>query len=991
MSRAADMKSRFQVRSRMETDGVLSNLYPIFDVAALPCGGTTAAAKIFVYEMYVTCRALAKSKKARESGGAADSCTTDGSKMESERRVSSRRCWQAVQRYFSSCRDKSCPPVVCSHYRLYCPTPLPEELRRVPQKFRDVGWQTCDIRFVSGGLLMQLPPTEIQQVVNKLVMQAARAAMGGSGNRGRRSTGGPLSVVREKTGKLVCVSEGISADGLRIYQGVVAHAIFVDISAAEKSPLPLLQSGAEGEERHDRECCRGLLPTPPSIAAQRIAEMPTGQVLAGQLIQFVVRKQLLPFHSQGKRVELFVIADDAGMYLATVMQPTIALMLKEGQSYAASGLIIQSLEHREYTRQVEIPPHATVRLWSSAKPPDHPDAGEGPPTSSSSFALPGHLSLKIDPKGTIASEMSLWDEVVMHHGMGPFDAMTQRRIADTLRGVPVVVSYSMRQSIVKSIHFNWESMVTTSSSASPSSSSARGAAAGTTMMPAPRPPDDPYLLPLMPRLDAGQPCAILMDDSMLPLQVLHCCYDPRMRGWMDAALPALSLFPPERMRHLSAVRAVLAEGLQKWGLHLGATPWHSRAVQVLPPPLKRKDAAAASSPLPHLPTTVVIVGITGGADAAAAQQIVSAAAKVAALVPTHHVSCVDDEAAAVQYLAEQLLDGGSAATDQTIARDPNACAIVITPNRDTRAARWVKVECLSRGVLPIFMKPPRTVSRVFGGNIKMMMRRKFTADPLKTLDWSRNVPALTGRRILAVGVDACHTASQSTGSIVAIYCMPCGSRVSSLFWRHDERGAEVRQVAKYMRRVFDEAKALLGDVDEVVVFQDGNISSEAPAIEEAMQGSGITGGLTLTCLHKRSNIRFVYCDSNSPTMASANTKASNYFNSVKGVVVPAVTPVVINGNEGLESFYLQAHESCLSTARTVQYTVHHASPTLATKEVQRLAYMMSNILSTQSTKLPLPTRCAHLLAGESERLLDAVPLFDFDMIPPPLCQRLWYL
>lgn len=112
---------------------------------------------------------------------------------------------------------------------------------------------------------------------------------------------------------------------------------------------------------------------------------------------------------------------------------------------------------------------------------------------------------------------------------------------------------------------------------------------------------------------------------------------------------------------------------------------------------------------------------------------------------------------------------------------------------------------------------------------------------------------------------------------------------------------------------------------------------------------------------------------------------------VKGTLIPALTPASLDGTTVSPSFYLLTHESNLATARAVLYTVHHTSATLDVADVQHMAHVMANVLTTQATKLPMSTRCAHRLADKAERLLDAVPQMHCGMIPARLNQRLWFL
>ena len=163
----------------------------------------------------------------------------------------------------------------------------------------------------------------------------------------------------------------------------------------------------------------------------------------------------------------------------------------------------------------------------------------------------------------------------------------------------------------------------------------------------------------------------------------------------------------------------------------------------------------------------------------------------------------------------------------------------------------------------------------------------------------------------------------------------------------------------------------------MLFFQDGNVFSELESMKACVQDST---GVSFLCLHKRTHIRFVH-----------KGQQSIPANVVKGAVVQALTPVNNDCVSAAPSFYLQNHDCFMSTARTVQYTVHALSPNMQLADIQKLSFALAHVDSPMSTKLPLPTRCAHRLAATAERLLDAQPDLRCEQIPQPLSSRLWFL
>ncbi|AYU78508.1 argonaut-like protein, putative [Leishmania donovani] len=1103
LERAQDKKSKFLVRSSIREDGVISNLFPLnFRVADASHpdshrGAPPTGTHVYIYEMYVTrltatqrggsaargspsvtgAGARGKARAGAAATAAAIGGVQAGGLASVERRVSPGRAWRAVERFlrhkYAGVAAALLPPLVQLNSKVYTAAPLPPDALVLPRAYFDIGWQTAVLRLQRRCRFTELPPSELQMLLNKIVPEVARTS-----HREQRqkvdATPSFLEVVREKTGKLVCATQGVSAGGLRIYQGVLVQAIFVDSSAALD---PNAADAREGQVARETHTCSlapaktgaGSSTKPPTdadacpIATRHLGDTPVGLTDAAAAVHFQVVAFLRPFAYRGTHAESYRIRDASGVYLASLWAPAKPRSLTVGAVYAAAPVRIREFAERGNARLIEFLDGTTLTLLSAstatapaslssgsamAQPfTPRSDSGNGGATSEAS-RLPGQLSLKIDTKGTIASEVSLWEEVLQHFGHGPYDEAAQQRLRKSVQGIPVVISYSLRQSIVCDVRFDSDALLAAASHthdlaaaeegrgqsvSAPHSSSPNGDAVAhgrarerlSAPMLCVR---EPRLAPLMPRLDSQQPCAILADHTIVPLQVLHCCFDPRMRSWQEIGVSALSLMPQQRAALLESIRALLANGLQRWGIDVSANPYRTKALSLLPAPMKcvvpqRRPATGFANPaVVAFPTTIVVIGVTGPRCTAEQSRRISLTAQhLAHYFRTKFVATLADEGAAVQYVHEQLMytpAAVAAPTGQPTAslKDPNTSVILITNEIDTRATRWLKVECMCRGAhfiaIPASSSPKKL--NLAGAQLRMRIASQFELNPLRGVDLRGELPVLGHRHVLVIGVDSCHTNTHSVGTIVGILSTPTESKLLSYFWRHDARGRETQHVAKHFRGILAGAVALSGRVDEVVVFQDGDVFSELVGVKEELTMQVPNCGLTFMCLHKRCNVRFMHAspgqDGSSATRSQASAVASasddvekadrdtNAFrednglhNLVKGVVIPALAPVPLDHQLAANSFYLQAHESSMSTARIVQYTVHHVSPSLDVTDVQQIANIMANVLAPQATKLPMSTRCAHRLADQAERLLDAVPQLTADMIPRPLCNRLWFL
>ncbi|KPA78159.1 putative argonaut-like protein [Leptomonas pyrrhocoris] len=1109
MESTHDKHSRFLVRSRIRDDGVLSNLFPVrfHDDAALKANGEKHDPYVYIYEMYVTRMVTSRApaaapggrpsaawgkyrqtppstaaqlSKSNERGGAATAgavIATDSAAPSMERRVTAGRSWRAIQRYlrhrFAAAASTLLPPLVQLDNKIYAAAPLPADALQLPKTYFDVGWKTAELRLVSRSRYADLPASELQMVMNKIVLEMARETQrqrqrirdGTSTTAPHRHDDGDvqdddglevMEVVREKTGKLVCTTQGVSSGGLRVYRGIYVQAIFVDHTAAlayaedsnddEKgggsgSHSDAAPQGGDGRTSSSKGTTSTTGSVPPPPTTRQLNETPVGLTDAANPIQFRVDAFLRAFTYRGTPVESYRISDASGSVLASVWAPPQPQSLLVGGVYAAAPVRIREFAERGNARLVEVPSGTVPTLLAAPPQPAPLPSAAPPPTATSSRSrqappeppsrLPGHISLRIDTKGTIASETSLWGEVLQHYGAGPYDDATQQRIRKALAHMPVVISYSLRQGIVREVRFDGAALLAAASASDPLLGMAQKFAVQTTSeLPSPsaatsscaaglsesetqsRGPvmgaREPRLLPLLPYLDAQQPCAVLTDYTVVPLQVLHCCFDPAMRNWQDIGVAVLSLMPNQRMELLSFVRKLLSRGLRRWGIEVAHRPWRTRSLSLLPAPMKRVVPNPAARSAASFPSTVAVLGIAGPRCTADQTQRVSLTAQhMAQYFRTNLVACLPDESAGVQYVHDQLMmhtstpqqqPGGSASL-----RDVNSCVILITTEPDTRATRWLKVECMSRGIHLVAVLPSSSPKRLnlICGNLRRRIATQFELDPLRGIDLRAEVPVLGRRRVLIVGVDTCHTNTHSIGTIVGILATPTRNHLLSHFWQHDARGREASHVAVHFKNMLTRVLTKYGGVDEVVIFQDGDVFSELTGMKEELVAQLPECGLTFMCLHKRCNIRFTHTSSSSSTADAAARDAqrdggnasveASFHNVVKGVVITALAPIPLDYEAAAPSFYLQAHESVMSTARAVQYTVHHVSPTLDVADVQQMANVMANVLAPQATKLPMSTRCAHRLADRAERLLDAVPQFTGEMIPQPLSDRLWFL
>ena len=446
---------------------------------------------------------------------------------------------------------------------------------------------------------------------------------------------------------------------------------------------------------------------------------------------------------------------------------------------------------------------------------------------------------------------------------------------------------------------------------------------------------------------------------------------------------------------LDKFRSALTAGLKMWGLQLNSEPWCTKELAILAdvgkkfPPRNTNNSnpqtTTSPSVMPSLYLFTSIVTLRTTAEDRAKN--LKTAQLLAKFNRTPHVHESNGEVAALKYIH-------SVVQEHQQQQQPLIDAVVgiVTDERQSRAVRWLVAECLKTGVLPILL-PGATSDkkqRLLCDNFRLNCTSKFSTDPIKGLDAGKEVPAISGKSVLVVGIDTCHTHDVTTGAVAGVLITPKGNHLLPSFWRNEIRGQELEQVTQHFVQVISKACDICGTLDEVVVFQDGNVFAELESMKAVVpRGTG----LTFMCLHKRTNIRFVHKSQNQ----------QNAANVIKGTIIQSLTPILstaaASGDDGTDadktrpptSFYLQNHDCNMSTARTVQYTVHATSRTLDVSDVQRLSFCLSHVASPMPTKLPMSTRCAHKLSAVVERLVDACPDFKDSSIPKPLANRLWFL
>jgi len=958
MERSVDKQGRWSVRKNVTADGVVSNLYGI---------SVDRDAVVHRYDLDVSRRSRANTLATTAANNPLAPVPTDAlaapaTHVRKNLPVSPTRAWrmyaQSLRRY------PSLPPLVRVSGRVYAAGPLPPELLELPKEYHDLGWERCCLTPAGPERLHRLPPGELKSVVNKMLPWALSY-------HSRRD--GSFAVVRELDGKMVCTEDGISVAGLRIFRGTTATILHVTNGDVLNATEEL-----------------GAVPT-----SKGLGDLTEPGVTIRTALAVRCHSLLRMFTHKGKTIGVYLVQDASGTTKLTLWGVT-ADTLVPGQNYDVIGV-----KTKAATPTITVPGDAGATpdlpmeiegtmTFTKVVALDAPNGGNGGNNGGSGDLittadgkLSAGLALRLDTRCTVASEKSLWEEVRQHFGDGPYDADKQKLITRALQGTPVILSTNLRHTSVRSVRFDF---------ATPQDA-----------------PMDAHLRSLYSQLDPHQPYAVVSDYSVVPVQALHCCYDPRMRSWQEVTVPACSFMPLKRHDVLQKFRGALTDGLKLFGVSLDDDALATKSLSLLEEPMKpRAIAAAAAHQTPGVPQseqqkaqasiaaslrqqqqqnrprlrTVALVAIAHPRSSKDdTDRLRKTADTLAKVFRTQFVTTVPGEQEAAAYIDKVLCQNGRPV-------DPDCAAIFVTPERESRPARWLQAECLRRGVMPEFVRGASGDRRqkLIAETIKMRLLERLAVDPVKELSLINEVPLLAKRTTLVVGIDACHTHDITTGCCVGMLIQPSGNSMHVQFWRNHVRGKEIEQISNHFGAVIAAANAV-APIDEVVVFQDGDVYAELESMKARLPP---TANLSFLCLHKRTHVRFVH------------RRGNKDANVIKGAVIESLTPTIVGagaatGDDGnavapnVPSFFLQCHDCFMSTARTVQYKVHHTSPQFSMTDLQKLSFALAHVASPQSTKLPLPTRCAHRLSAIAERLVDANPSFRSTMIPEPLNRRLWFM
>ena len=814
--------------------------------------------------------------------------------------------------------------VVAVGDRIYSRHPIPDELLRVRPEMLDRGWRHCRLRKEGEFALGRLEDDALQPLVNRILPWSASQSNFGSVGQ---ATG--INNVRERDGKIVCTTDSITVEGIRVFEGVTAHALYVNGPFAD---------------------------APRSLASHDL-QLVTAEGPVTRPITFQIKLVESAVNVRNRVVITAIIGDASGDRVLRIWDTPNAVLVA-GALYSAVGLQAVS---NPATGQLELAATASTSIREASVPmlPHH--SASLAPQMPSRNAMDPRLMLRLDTKCTVASESSLWEEILHHFGPPPYTREVQRQINQAAEAMPVVTSSSLRHGVVKILNFSADNL-----NAVPLHDDVRKA---------------------QPFLEQHQPLAILDDYTIWPLQMLHCCFDPHMRAWQDIAVSACSFFPRRRVEVLNRFRQSLTDGLASWGITAAPYAASTSDVSILAAPKSRSQGYGASRPAVPQPSHRIFVGVPGARASDQQREMCwGTASHISQSFHGSHLITAEKEVDAMAQLEALVRDLAS-------GRNPNAIdfqpiVVIFTTDRESRACRWMLAQSLRLGCIPIAMPAVKANKvKLLAANCKLQMGNKMRLDPIgDSIDISATVPSIRGRNVLCVGIDTCHVASSTVGAMTGIMLLggrsrgPATASMLSNFWRVDVRGQELQQVADNFRDVVSRAEAAVGkgNLHEVVVLQDGSVFSELQSMRRSVpEGCG----LTFTCLHKRTHIRFHHEGNGGQLVA----------NNVRGTVVQALTPSTRNSSNVAPSFYIQSHDSAMSTARTLQVTLHCSSPTLPNQDLHQLLFSLSHAASFVPTKLPLPTRCAHKLAAKVERLTDADPSFTFEQLKESLRYRLWFL
>eukprot|EP00760_Papus_ankaliazontas_P039302 PhM_4_TR9524/c0_g1_i1/m.33451 len=905
--RNLDKKLRWSVRKDIQASGVTSNL---FRILLKPNFG------VWRYDLQVRTSLTAPKMIPKESAAPIQALVAP---RRGRSRVPLSRVWKAYANYLKT--YPALPPMVRVFSRVYTTQPLPPDLLTLPKTYYDVSWNKCELRLVQQNVpLASLPLSELQMVLNRVIPWSLRKHSREDGN---------YTLVRERDGKIVCTNDGIAVENLRIFRGITAAVLHVQTDERGVSDLP------EGEA--------------PTVEAPDTAVLGTLQANGSVPKSITVVCDGVVRTTEVRKIPVvsFLVRDRSGRMQLTVWGGKTDL-LTAGATYTLSGgsLKVKAVDPRyqkgDFTVELSASANLKAQVVKEAPTVNTDDGNtasdDRDPCQRDVEKLGLHLGLRLDSRCTVARETSLLHEIYDEFGKPPYSDETQTQISDRYTAMAVVNALDLFHSHIHSIRFDYE-----------------------------RVEDIPMEASLRDRaseFEVGQPYAVLKDYSIMPLQVLHCCYDPTIQ-LQDITIPACSLMPTRRLPMLQRFVAALQDGMAEWGLTVKRTPMVTKSLDVISPPRKIK-APVTPDCAPRF-TCFLAVGNANPKNDRENKRVTdtrNAFAKKLSVRSSINIDAKD----AMEAVEKLRVPAG--------ASGAGAC-FIITCDKESKETLLLMAQCLRLGMIPVVRRPvsEKKVPVVASG-LKRMVADRIGANPLRTIDIDADVPNLKGRITVVVGIDVCHTPKLSTGALVAIVIGASALTpiTHCTYWHNTSQGSETENVSRAFDQVLRGILKTAKNVDNVIVLQDGSIYSEMSTLQSCVPK---TANFSFICLHKRTHVRFTH-------------PGREHTNCTKGSLISSLTPAPAHLlRTAPRSFFLQIHDCFMSTARTVQYVCHHVEG-VEIEDLQRLCFVLGHAYSMLSTKLPFPTRCAHRLAAFGNAMYSVAPEMSVTDIPASLRHRMWY-
>ena len=495
-------KMTWSIRQRIREDGVTSSMYPLtFDMSMC----------IYRYKLNI-----------RNSQGYRAYNSNTNTKVSSYSIIT--KAWLLFAELWK--KFPECPAMVKVQNTLYTSSPLSPSLTILPQNKLDINWQSCFLEFLGTASSEHLTYQEQRHMVNKMIPWALEFHSQKHGN---------YRLAREVDGKIVCTEEGIRVGALRVFKGTVAQAFHINSTG-----------------KHVTHDCIDSAMFPNSEKLKTLSPKPE---LTETLELYCIR--YLGEETVGESYfEIYLCADKSGLVDVCVWECNVQC-LRSGHTYRFQNARI--LDRLINLRKGDF--NFAIHILDQD---DITDLTNHTQVIKCNVDNPLSLSLRLDTRCVVATEVSLWDEILK--SFQPIH-LKKDEIRETLVGTPVVMSTNLRHSQIKDIVYDHQKAYRYL---------------------------DTHVKRLSYEFDKEQPYAILKDDSIVPIQLLHCCFDPKLKGWSEAMVPACSFLPTKRMALIEKFRKALEGGLQAWNINLSATPLSSNKVNLLPLPSRASPIKAPS-------------------------------------------------------------------------------------------------------------------------------------------------------------------------------------------------------------------------------------------------------------------------------------------------------------------------------------------------------------------------------------------------------------